>query len=253
MADVAVSLLSRGHRATITAVSRRGLLARPQGVFADDANFLEGIAAPTTALELLRLVRRRVRASIASGSGWHPAIDALRYNLPQIWRAMPEVERRRIARRLLPFWDVHRFRVAPAVHSVLERAICDGRLVVEKAGVTSIGVERSALMAVLRRPGGRLERRRFQGIVLCIGPERDPTRIPLVGALLAAGLARLDAVGLGLDVDAGSHLVSGDGTINPSLLAFGPMTRGAFGEMTGAPDIARHVERIVGLMASGVA
>jgi hypothetical protein len=69
MADVAVSLLSRGHRATITAVSRRGLLARPQGVFADDANFLEGIAAPTTALELLRLVRRRVRASIASAVG----------------------------------------------------------------------------------------------------------------------------------------------------------------------------------------
>jgi uncharacterized NAD(P)/FAD-binding protein YdhS len=63
----------------------------------------------------------------------------------------------------------------------------------------------------------------------------------------------LDAVGLGLDVDAGSHLVSRDGTIDLSLLAFGPMTRGAFGEMIGAPDIARHVERVVGLMASGVA
>jgi uncharacterized NAD(P)/FAD-binding protein YdhS len=187
MADVAVSLLSRGHRGRITAVSRRGLLARPQGVFAEDTNFLEGLATPTTALELLRLVRRRARASIASGSGWHQAIDALRYNLPQIWRLMPEVECRRIARRLLPFWDVHRFRVAPAVHSVLERAIGDGRLAIEKAGIASIDVEGDTLAAALRRPGGLLERRRFQGIVLCIGPERDPTRIPLVGALLAAG------------------------------------------------------------------
>jgi uncharacterized NAD(P)/FAD-binding protein YdhS len=153
----------------------------------------------------------------------------------------------------LPFWDVHRFRVAPPVHSVLERAIVDGRLVVEKAGVAAVDVEGHALSAALRRPGGMLERRRFHGVVFCIGPERDLTRIPLVGALLAAGRARLDAVGMGLDVDAGSHLVSRDGTIDPSLLAFGPMTRGAFGEMTGAPDIARHVERIVSLMASGAA
>jgi uncharacterized NAD(P)/FAD-binding protein YdhS len=29
------------------------------------------------------------------------------------------------------------------------------------------------------------------------------------------------------------------------LLAFGPMTRGSFGEMTGAPDIARHLERVL--------
>jgi uncharacterized NAD(P)/FAD-binding protein YdhS len=63
----------------------------------------------------------------------------------------------------------------------------------------------------------------------------------------------LDAVGLGLDVDATSHLISRDGTADPSLLAFGPMTQSAFGEMTGAPDNVRHVERVVGLMASGAA
>jgi hypothetical protein len=90
-----------------------GLMAQSESLFADNVSFLDGVASPTTSLEPLRLVRRRARASIAGGSGRRPAIDALRYSLPQIWRLLAEVERRRIMRRLLPFWDVRRFRVAP--------------------------------------------------------------------------------------------------------------------------------------------
>ena len=156
-------------------------------------------------------------------------------------------------RRLLPFWDVHRFRVAPQVHQALTAAIGDGRLVVEKAGVTAIDADGDALVVRLRRPGGALEERRFDAIVLCVGPNRDLTHNPLVRALLEAGLARPDPIGLGLDVDADSHLIARDGAIERNLIALGPMTRGTFGEMTGAPDIARHIERLAGRIAAGAA
>jgi hypothetical protein len=33
--------------------------------------------------------------------------------------------------------------------------------------------------------------------------------------------------------------------MQPDLFAFGPITRGTFGEMTGAPDILRQIERVV--------
>jgi uncharacterized NAD(P)/FAD-binding protein YdhS len=250
MADMGATLLDRGIRG-ITAVSRRGLMAQPHGIFSSDANFLDGAAPPRTALALLRLARQRARASIDGGPGWHPVADALRFSLPRLWPALPPAERRRIARRLLPFWDVHRFRVAPQVHQALTAAIADGRLVVKKAGVTAIDADGDALIARLRRPGGALEEQRFDAIVLCVGPNRDPAHNPLVRALFEAGLARPDPVGLGLDVDGDSHLIARDGTIERHLIALGPMTRGTFGEMTGAPDIARHIERLVGRIAAG--
>jgi uncharacterized NAD(P)/FAD-binding protein YdhS len=97
----------------------------------------------------------------------------------------------------------------------------------------------------LRRPGGAHEEHSFDAVVFCTGPARDIDRNPLVKSLLESGLARLDAVRIGLDTDLRSQLRSAEGEVSPGLLAFGPMTRGSFGEMTGAPDIARHLERVL--------
>ena len=82
-------------------------------------------------------------------------------------------------------------------------------------------------------------------MVFCTGPARDIDRNPLVKSLLESRLARLDAVKTGLDTDLQSRILDADGNVSPGLFAFGPMTRGSFGEMTGAPDIARHLERLL--------
>ncbi|MDQ0474459.1 FAD/NAD(P)-binding protein [Labrys wisconsinensis] len=249
MADMVETLLARGHRGPITAVSRRGLIAQPQGLYRDDFDLLEGGPPPSTALALLRLARRRAAAASRAGLGWAPAADALRFELPRLWPALPAAERRRVVQRLLPFWESHRFRMAPQPHRTLSRAVETGRVRVERAGVRSVEVADGRLVATLRRPGGALESAAFGGIVLCIGPDRDPTRHPLVRDLVAAGLARLDALGIGLDVDQGSRLLDRDGRAQAGALALGPMTRGTFGEMTGAPDIVRRVAALAPTLA----
>jgi uncharacterized NAD(P)/FAD-binding protein YdhS len=67
----------------------------------------------------------------------------------------------------------------------------------------------------------------------------------LIRRLVDHGIACLDALGSGLDVTPDSRLIGATGTVLASALALGPMTRGTFGEMTGAPDIVRHIERLV--------
>ena len=245
MADMAETLLTRGHRGPITAVSRRGLLALPQGLFKDDFDWLQDAQLPSTALQMLQLARKGARAATAKGLGWQPAADALRFSLGRIWPALPPEERKRVVRRLLPFWEVHRFRVAPQPDATLKSAIGTGRVIVERAGVLSVETEGRSLAVTFRHPGGSTQKRLFGGVVLCIGPDRDLRQHPLARNLLASGLARLDVVGLGLEVDHQSRLVSRDGRVHADLLALGPMTRGSFGEMTGAPDITRHVAEIV--------
>ncbi|MGE3875261.1 MAG: FAD/NAD(P)-binding protein [Parvibaculaceae bacterium] len=248
MADMVESLLSRGHRGAITAVSRHGLLAQPQGLFGVDFDLLDGAGPPASALALLRLLRERARDAEHQGLGWQPVADALRANLARIWPALPVLERQRMVKRLLPYWDAHRFRMAPQVHATIARAISTGQLVLQKASVLSIDKEGELLTANLKLAGS-MEKRSFGAMVLCIGPDTEPARRPLVRSLLARGLARRDPVGLGLEVDSQSCLVGGDGRVERTLLALGPMTRGTFGEMTGVPEIARQVA----VVASGLA
>jgi len=243
MADAVASLVRTGHRGPATAISRRGLLARPQGLFLEGFDPFAGVPPPITALGLLRLVRRRVR-DFEADVGWQPVVDALRLRLFPIWTGLPPEEQRRVVRRLLPFWDVHRFRAAPQPHDLLQAERREGRLTVERAGLVGLDAEDGRLVATLRRPGGTTERRAFDAVVLCTGPGNALDTDPLVDDLVAAGLARPDTVGLGLAVDAESRLRARDGGLHATFRAFGPVTRGSFGEMTGEPDIVKHVARI---------
>lgn len=58
------------------------------------------------------------------------------------------------------------------------------------------------------------------------------------------GLARPDPLGLGIDVDPGGHAVDRDGVAAEALFVAGPLARGTFGELMGAPDLARYARNI---------
>ncbi len=245
MADVVASLEARGHRGLMTAVSRRGLLPLAHGAFISDLDILGGAPLPRKAIDLLKLVRRRAR-EMSPRVGWHPVVDSLRAILPDIWNALPIHEKRKIVRRILPFWEVHRFRIAPQIDAALRQARADGRLSIEKAAACGISLDESGFKTRLRRSDGAFAEVRSDAVVLCTGPDRDLRKNPLIATLLTAGYGRIDDAGLGLAVDRQSRLIDGEGQALPNLWAFGPMTRGSFGEMTGAPDIALHIERVSG-------
>jgi uncharacterized NAD(P)/FAD-binding protein YdhS len=87
--------------------------------------------------------------------------------------------------------------------------------------------------------------RAFDSIILCAGASRNIRDNSLIANLVDSGLAQADDVNLGLRVDEFSRLIDARRATQPDLFAFGPITRGTFGEMTGAPDILRQIERVV--------
>ena len=244
MLDVVASLDRIGHRGSLMAVSRRGLLARPQGAFPDGFDPFAEAPPPRTARDLLGLLRRGLRER-PPGVGWQEVTDGFRFRLRAFWAALPPDEQRRVVRRLLPFWEVHRFRAAPQPFELAARWRQEGRLGILRAALVALDADASGLVATLARPGAGVERRSFDAVVLCTGPGNALHCDPLVRGLLADGLARPDGIGFGLAVDAESRLVAPDGSVADGLWAFGPLTRGSFGEMTGQPDIVRHVARTV--------
>lgn len=244
MLDVVASLDRIGHRGAVLAVSRRGLMARPQGAFPDGFDPFAGAPAPRSARDLLGLLRRGLRGR-APDVGWQEVVDAFRFRLPPLWSALPPGEQRRVLRRLLPFWEVHRFRAAPQPFALARAWRDGGRLTVLRAALVGLDADAAGLNAALERAGAGVERRSFDAVVLCTGPASALRSDPLVRDLVSRGLARPDGVGLGLAVDGESRLLDAGGTAAPRLRAFGPLTRGSFGEMTGQPDIVRHVARTV--------
>lgn len=247
-ADVVASLESVGHRGAVTSISRRGLRSRGHAPVQQEP-FGEFEAAPVhSATQLLRLVRQTIRDAEQSGLTWHAVLDQLRGHGHAIWRALPVPERRRIVRHLRPFWDVHRFRIAPQVEEVLDRAVASGRMEVLAASVSAIRRQDDAISVVLRLRNGVLLERAYDAVVVTTGPAHGGilNSQPWLKKLHDLGHLQLDPTGLGIACNELSEALAGDGRPDPTLLISGPLARGTFGELMGLPQITEHAVFVAG-------
>lgn len=233
MVDVALLLEAEGFQGRILAMSRRGLAPR---VHADTPPVPELTdRPPVRASALLAAVRGHAEAI-----GWRPAVDALRPWTQSLWRAASRDEQRRFLRHLRPWWDVHRHRIAPEIAARLDRLRASGRLDIFGGRIRSVEEEARRVRVELRPRGSdNIRTLHVARIVNCTGPQGDLLRSdePLLRSLLAKGMIRPDPHRLGLDVTTQAQTVDRTGTPSLTLLAIGPMTRGAFWEIVAVPDL----------------
>lgn len=241
LCDAAIMLVEMGFGGALLAVSRRGLLPQPHAP-SDAATHARWAAAlpPGDLRSLRRAVVRRARSH-----EWRGVIDAVRPHTSRLWSSFGQWDRERFARRLTPYWDVHRHRLAPQVGLRLAELMDAGTLRVRRGHVLAARPLPEGLSCTIGVPGGgpdRSERFDADAVILCTGPESDPGRwqSPLIDGLLDRGLARLDPRGLGLQTDAGGMLLGLGGTAQDGLSTLGPLRRGELWESTAVPEI--HVQ-----------
>jgi uncharacterized NAD(P)/FAD-binding protein YdhS len=244
MVDVAMSLLDQGHTGPILALSRRGLLPRPHK---PSAAMSDGAAQafPTSSLQMLRLLRQEARRAEAEGGSWPPIIDELRPFARDVWQAMSLAEKARFLRHARPWWEVHRHRMPPAVAERIAHARGEGRLKVQAGRIRGFDIAGDRVRVTYRLRGSdSLQEVEVARVVNCSGPGADYARIadPLVRSLLEQGSARADLLRLGLDVTSNCALLHRDGGVSRRVFAVGPVTKGAFWEITAVPDIRRQCE-----------
>jgi len=236
--DLAIGLASKGFRGKIHMLSRRGLVPlmhRQAGTWPQFWNE----ESPRTVRDLMRLIRNQVRAAAEAGTDWRAVVDALRPVTQDIWRSLPDEERRRFMRHARPYWDVHRHRVAPEVTERFLRLIHEGRIQVHAGRVTRYREEENhAAVTYRRRQDGQTEEVCVGRVINCTGPEADWRRIDnsLLSSLFAQGLGRPDPLFLGLDVDCNGSVVNDQGVASQSLFAIGPVRKGSLWETTAVPN-----------------
>lgn len=250
-ADVIASLGLKGHKGPITAISRRGLRSRGHAACPHDpvGDFLTQPAL--TASQLLKTIRNAIRTAASEGVSWHAVIDQVRAQGQGLWKMLPLAEQQRIVRHLRPYWDVHRFRLAPQVEAALDEAIAQGLLEILAGSIASTRLENQVIHCTLRlRRDPHPIERNYDAVVVTTGPGhgRILASQPFLAELSESGYLELDPTGLGLSCTRNSEAIGSIG-VSPSLLIAGPLARGTFGELMGLPQVTEHAAFVASIVS----
>ena len=238
MIDIVIDLAGRGHRGTLHAVSRHGLL--PNAHAASHAYTIDAFDIPGTIRGQLRWMRAHVAKAAGAGIDWRAVIDAVRPHIQLFWRALSKPERKRFLRHCRAYWDVHRHRTAPAVAARIDALRTSGQLTVTAGRIAKIECTADKI-ALSIAPRGEASERTLDvdWILNCTGPTSHYAKGPdrLVRDLLDSGTIRLDGLGLGFDIAPDGKAITKEGPPSSRLYALGPPTRGVLWEITAVPDI----------------
>ncbi len=259
MLDIAIALKEHGHRGTIHAVSRRGLLPQPHRVSmrppTPHKRPTDIASWPTTARGLLRVVREEIRTAAKRGVDWREVVTALREDTPLLWSRLPPRERERFLRHVRPFWETHRHRASPDTATTISELIARGELVIHPGFVLGFGEDDGGVAVRIRERGETTELvLRAARVINCTGPQTDLRDIgdPFMQGLVDDGVVRPDALGLGLDTTADGSIIDAQGRTNPRLSLVGPLRKGLLWENTAVPELRFEALAMAKKLADGV-
>jgi uncharacterized NAD(P)/FAD-binding protein YdhS len=218
-------------------VSRRGLLPHEHRLFDTPP-----AACPDaqTARDLLGSVRATARDVKDQKASWRPAVDGVRPATNALWQALTLADQRQFVRHVMPYWNVHRHRMAPEVAKILAELIARDALRM-LAGRTGEIVESTGGLNVPIRLRGEGETITVHAgrVINCSGPEHDFRKLdnPLIQRLLAQGLMSPYPLNIGVQVAPDGALVGTDGTASKRLYTIGPVRFGALIETTAIPEV----------------
>ncbi len=137
--------------------------------------------------------------------------------------------------------------MAGAVADRIDAARATGQIHVHAGHLQALSVVDAQAAATIRKRGaGGTTTLHGARVINCTGPGTDCGRLTdrFLQSLLRDGAVRPDALGLSVDVTPSGAVRKADGAVSRQIFAVGPLTRGAFWEMTAVPDIRRQCEAL---------
>ncbi len=243
MVDVALSLGEIEGGPRIRAVSRHGLVPRRHR---RDLTNLRRFHIPMETGELepvVTAVFAQICRVAKQGDDWRDVIDSMRPVSPQLWRSLRLEDKERFLSEFQRLWDVHRFRMAPDVADRFAALEASGRLVTEANAIVSVEPHGERARVFLRTPGSHeLDTVEVDRVINCSGAGCDLRRQapPVLAGLLAAGRARSDELGLGLDVSEEGAVLDAEGAESERIFVVGSLRKGVEWEAIGVTEIRDH-------------
>jgi uncharacterized NAD(P)/FAD-binding protein YdhS len=251
MADAAATLSRHPDRVpTLHTLSRRGLTPRTQTHFDADAMRGDGEALLCKAhslRQLLRACRTLAREVETLGGDWRGLVSFIRRLAPDLWRRMPQAERRRFLRHLQVHWDIHRHRLAPQLAERMETLKRSGKLRIGAGRIERVTAQDGRLKVSWRPRGARASAEMtVDMIVNATGPNYNIERSQdaLLESLRSAGLVTPDPLNLGIRTAQFGACVDAAGHVSEHLYYLGPLLRAEHLDATAAAELSVHAQHL---------
>ena len=253
MSDVVASLHRQQHRGRITVFSRRGQLPRAN-LSGNHETYALDYSQPqsATARGWLHRVRQEVKRAAALNLPWQLVLDDIRRNGQRIWQTLSLHEQQRFLHHLRPWWDVHRYRIAPQVSQVLSQQQASGQLTLLAARLIAADASGDTFRLTLRLRGAQAYRLEVDKVIVTTGPAHNAllNSNALLRQLHDDGLIQPDPLALGIRINALSQALNVNGEANAGLYVAGPAARRPFRELMGLPQVAEHAESVARMLLS---
>jgi len=246
MVDTLLRLRRMGCPAQITIISRHGLVPLPQLKLSPQAEPWRG-GQTHLASDLVSQVRPACKEAVLFWDSWQGVINGLRPEAQRLWRALPVKEQKRFLRHARSFWDVHRHRLPADVHLQLRRELDRKRTIIRAGKALQFHEGPPPGLVVRWRGHTDAETLEADLVIDCSGHKPDLAS-PLLRGLIRSGLARMDAHGLGPDVDEAGRIAGAAGDRSETLFALGPLGFGSLFEITAAPEIAAQAQMMADVL-----
>jgi uncharacterized NAD(P)/FAD-binding protein YdhS len=248
--DAVFGLRFNGHRGAIYMVSRRGLLPHEHRVFDTPPSTCP---EAHTVSELMDSVRTLVRDVQQPGGNWRAVIDNVRPRTNALWKALSVEEQRRFMRHALPFWNVHRHRIAPEAAKDMAELMAAGTVRMLAGRTLDITASASSLSVPVKvRGSAEIVTVEAGRVINCSGPQHDFRKLsnPLIQSLLAQGLMVPNPLDIGVRVAESGAFIDAEGTASNRLFALGPARFGTLIETTAIPEIRVQATELAELLCA---
>ncbi|HXA47954.1 MAG TPA: FAD/NAD(P)-binding protein [Burkholderiaceae bacterium] len=249
--DVLFRLTSQSDARKVYLISRRGLSlqahrSHPQSpAVAGFPSFFDHVEP--TARHYFRALRLKVEEHLASGGDWRDVINSLRPHTPEIWQRLSLRERRRFLSQLLPYWDIHRHRLAPVAHLRFGQMLRAGQVETIAGYVQGYEINAGSVnIEVRERRSGIIRKLNVACVINCTGPNYDihAIEMPLIKQLNADGYLKQDALKLGFEVNECYQVIDVQGRAADNLYYVGPMLKARYWEAIAVPELRIHTRRL---------
>lgn len=240
MLDAVTTLISRGYAGHVVAISHAGKL--PEKHLSDPNTTplppcIDMQSPPTTALGLLRLLRKEADAVTCRGGNWRSVIDAIRPITVSLWMRLPLIEKKKIKRCLFSQWNRHRHRVPSEYLQKIDTMQKMGKFSLLQGSVQSVEVAGNGnLNVVYRDAAKKLKSLAADFVINCSGPDFniEKTHSRLFQNLLHSKMIHSHPLGWGIVASPAYEIF---GSASGQLFAIGQLLIGERFESIAVPDL----------------